>query len=144
MIRQVDSPAVQAHLRSVLIREFNRGKLPNEMTAAPPVAPAGMTAFALRTPLLERIGWDRTYNNKDRREILTALTRTFVSPGGREHHIGHGQQYGLEKDLISPGEDEDRIAYLVRLVDVIYIGARRRRGRQADTYSAGSEAQETH
>jgi hypothetical protein len=89
------------------------------MTAAPPVAPAGITAFALRTPLLERIGWDRTYNNKDRREMLTALTHTFVSPGGREHHIGHGQQYGLRKDLISPGKNKDRITYLVHLVDVI-------------------------
>jgi hypothetical protein len=119
IVRQVDSSAVQAHLRSVLTREFNRGKLPNEMTAAPPVAPADTTAFALQTPWLERTGWDRTYNNKDRREVLTALTRTFVSPGGREHHIGHGQQYGLDKDLVSPGEDEDRIACLIRLVDVM-------------------------
>ncbi|KAK2470470.1 hypothetical protein H9L39_18087 [Fusarium oxysporum f. sp. albedinis] len=102
-----------------IVRQFNRGKLPNEMTAAPPVAPADTTAFALQTPWLERTGWDRTYNNKDRREVLTALTRTFVSPGGREHHIGHGQQYGLDKDLVSPGEDEDRIACLIRLVDVM-------------------------
>ncbi|KAH7231700.1 uncharacterized protein BKA55DRAFT_523974 [Fusarium redolens] len=119
MIRQVDSPAVQAHLRSVLTREFNRGKLPNEMTAAPPVAPADTTAFALQTPWLERTGWDRTYSNKDRREVLTALTRTFTSPGRREHYIGHGQLYGLDEDLVSPGEDEDRIACLVRLVDVM-------------------------
>ncbi|EXL66159.1 hypothetical protein FOPG_17649 [Fusarium oxysporum f. sp. conglutinans race 2 54008] len=119
MVRQVDSPAVQAHLRSVLTREFNRGKLPNEMTAAPPVAPTDTTAFALQTPWLERTGWDQTYNNKDRREVLTALTRTFTSPGGREHRIRHGQQYGLDEDLVSPGADEDRIACLIRLVDVM-------------------------
>ncbi|KAI7762683.1 hypothetical protein LZL87_014027 [Fusarium oxysporum] len=91
------------------------------MTAAPPVAPTDTTAFALQTPWLERTGWDRTYNNKDRREVLTALTRTFTPPGGREHHIGHGQQYGLDEDLVSPGDDEDRIACLIRLfLDAIW------------------------
>ncbi|KAM0362978.1 hypothetical protein ACHAO7_010765 [Fusarium culmorum] len=107
IVRQVDSPAVQAHLRSVLTREFNRGKVPNEMTAAPPVAPADIASFALQTPWLDRTGWDQTYNNKDRREVLVALTRTFTAPGGREHYIGPGQQY------------EDKIACLIRLADLL-------------------------
>ncbi|CAG1999049.1 unnamed protein product [Fusarium graminearum] len=119
IVRQVDSPAVQGHLRSVLTREFNRGKVPNEMTAAPPVAPADITSFALQTPWLDRTGWHQTYNNKDRREVLVALTRTFTAPGGREHHIGPGQQYGLDQDLVSPGGDEDKIACLIRLVDLL-------------------------
>ncbi|KAH7227215.1 uncharacterized protein BKA55DRAFT_545827 [Fusarium redolens] len=57
--------------------------------------------------------------SKGRREVLAALTRTFTSPGGREYYIGHGQQCGLDEDLVSLGEDEDRIACLVRLVDVM-------------------------
>ncbi|WKT40266.1 Protein of unknown function DUF3505 [Fusarium oxysporum f. sp. vasinfectum] len=103
----------------VLTREFNRGKVPNEMTAAPPVAPADITSFALQMPWLDRTGWDQTYNNKDRREVLVALTRTFTAPGGREHYIGPGQQYGLDEDLMSPGGDEDKIACLIRLVDLL-------------------------
>ncbi|KAJ4009381.1 hypothetical protein NW761_015235, partial [Fusarium oxysporum] len=98
---------------------FNRGKVPNEMTAAPPVAPADITSFALQMPWLDRTGWDQTYNNKDRREVLVALTRTFTAPGGREHYIGPGQQYGLDEDLMSPGGDEDKIACLIRLVDLL-------------------------
>ncbi|KAF9769836.1 hypothetical protein IL306_012675, partial [Fusarium sp. DS 682] len=95
MVRQIDSPAVQAHLRGVLTREFSREQPP------------------------DRTGWDRTYSSKGRREVLAALTRTFTSPGGREHYIGHGHQCGLNEDLVSSGEDEDRIACLVRLVDVM-------------------------
>ncbi|RBA11787.1 hypothetical protein FPRO05_14224 [Fusarium proliferatum] len=78
-----------------------------------------MTAFPLQTPWLDRTGWDRTYSSRGRREVLTALTRTFISPGGRDYYIGHGQQRGLDEDFVSSGEDEDRIACLVRLVDVM-------------------------
>ncbi|KAF5969985.1 hypothetical protein FBULB1_9894 [Fusarium bulbicola] len=114
-----NSPAVQAHLHGVLTREFNREQAPDVMTAAPPAQPAAMTAFPLQTPWLDRTGWDRTYSSKGRREVLAALTRTFISPGGRDYYIGHGQQCGLDKDIVSPGEDEDRVACLVRLVDVM-------------------------
>ncbi|KAJ0122860.1 hypothetical protein HZ326_31556 [Fusarium oxysporum f. sp. albedinis] len=39
--------------------------------------------------------------------------------GGRDYYIGHGQQCGLDEDFVSSGEDEDRIACLVRVVDVM-------------------------
>ncbi|VTO87342.1 unnamed protein product [Fusarium graminearum] len=119
MVRQMDSPAVQAHLHGVLTREFNREHPPGVITAAPPAQSADMTAFPLQTPWLDRTGWDRTYSSRGRREVLTALTRTFISPGGRDYYIGHGQQCGLDEGFVSSGEDEDRIACLVRLVDVM-------------------------
>ncbi|EXK76860.1 hypothetical protein FOQG_18408 [Fusarium oxysporum f. sp. raphani 54005] len=104
IVRQVDSPAVQAHLRGVLTREFSRQQPnPDTMTTTAPAPSAGMTAFALQTPWLDRTGWDRTYSNK----------------GGQEYFVGSGKVYGLEDDIVSPGEDEDRIACLVRLVDVV-------------------------
>ncbi|PNP58763.1 hypothetical protein FNYG_15041 [Fusarium nygamai] len=87
------------------------------MTTTAPAPSAGMTAFALQTPWLDRTGWDRTYSNKGQREVLAALTRTCTSPG--EYFVGSGKVYGLEDDIVSPGEDEDRIACLVRLVDVV-------------------------
>ncbi|KAI3570711.1 hypothetical protein IWW34DRAFT_839012 [Fusarium oxysporum f. sp. albedinis] len=53
-------------------------------------------------------------------EILDHQQRWKYDPaGGREHRIGHGQQYGLDEDLVSLGDDEDRIACLIRLVDVM-------------------------
>ncbi|KAH7189836.1 hypothetical protein DER44DRAFT_708438 [Fusarium oxysporum] len=65
IVRQVDSPAVQAHLRGVLTREFSRQQPnPDTMTTTAPAPSAGMTAFALQTPWLDRTGWDRTYSNK--------------------------------------------------------------------------------
>ncbi|KAH7154761.1 hypothetical protein DER46DRAFT_688855, partial [Fusarium sp. MPI-SDFR-AT-0072] len=115
----MDSPAVQAHLHGVLAREFNREHPPGVMTAAPPAQSADMTAFSLQTPWLDRTGWDRTYSSRGRREVLTALTRTFISPGGRDYYIGHSQQCGLNEDFVSSGEDEDRIACLICLVDVM-------------------------
>ncbi|KAM5526854.1 hypothetical protein FOXYSP1_20687 [Fusarium oxysporum f. sp. phaseoli] len=120
IVRQVDSPAVQAHLRGVLTREFSRQQPnPDTMTTTAPAPSAGMTAFALQTPWLDRTGWDRTYSNKGQREVLAALTRTCTSPGRQEYFVGSGKVYGLEDDIVSPGEDEDRIACLVRLVDVV-------------------------
>ncbi|KAF4345890.1 telomere-associated helicase [Fusarium beomiforme] len=89
------------------------------MTTTAPAPSAGMTAFALQTPWLDRTGWDRTYSNKGQREVLATLTRTCTSPGGQEYFVGSGKVYGLEDDIVSPGEDEDRIACLVRLVDVV-------------------------
>ncbi|KAG5754568.1 hypothetical protein H9Q70_002813 [Fusarium xylarioides] len=89
------------------------------MTTTAPAPSAGMTAFALQTPWLDRTGWDRTYSNKGQREGLAALTRTCTSPGGQEYFVGSGKVYELEDDIVSPGEDEDRIACLVRLVDVV-------------------------
>ncbi|EXL65481.1 hypothetical protein FOPG_18291 [Fusarium oxysporum f. sp. conglutinans race 2 54008] len=120
IVRQVDNPAVQAHLRGVLTREFSRQQPnPDTMTTTAPAPSAGTTAFALQTPWLDRTGWDRTYSNKGQREVLAALTRTCTSPGGQEYFVGSGKVYGLEDDIVSPGEDEDRIACLVRLVDVV-------------------------
>ncbi|PCD22302.1 hypothetical protein AU210_016091 [Fusarium oxysporum f. sp. radicis-cucumerinum] len=120
IVRQVDSPAVQAHLRGVLTREFSRQQPnPDTMTTTAPAPSAGMTAFALQTPWLDRTDWDRTYSNKGQREVLAALTRTCTSPGGQEYFVGSAKVYGLEDDIVSPGEDEDRIACLVRLVDVV-------------------------
>ncbi|KAJ9412792.1 hypothetical protein QL093DRAFT_2570444 [Fusarium oxysporum] len=122
MVRQVDSPAVQAHLRSVLTREFNRGKLPNEITAAPPVAPTDTTAFALQTPWLERTGWDRTYNNKDRREsrdVLAALAASSFSRGAGPYLLGRQGTDGLHEDIFSTMEDERKIAAILEALDVL-------------------------
>ncbi|KAG5793854.1 hypothetical protein H9Q69_007090 [Fusarium xylarioides] len=89
------------------------------MTTTAPAPSAGMTAFALQTPWLDQTSWDRTYSNKGQREGLAALTRTCTSPGRQEYFVGSGKVYELEDDIVSPGEDEDRIACLVRLVDVV-------------------------
>ncbi|KAM6506734.1 hypothetical protein FALCPG4_018851 [Fusarium falciforme] len=114
IVRPVDGPAVQAHLRAVLTRELDRRQRP---AAAEPAGE--MTAFALQRPWMERTGWDQTYRGRGRRQVLAAMTRTFTSPGGREHLLGRRGVCGLDEDLVSPGGDEDRIASLVRLADVM-------------------------
>ncbi|KAH7248230.1 hypothetical protein B0J15DRAFT_562411 [Fusarium solani] len=113
-VRPVDGPAVQAHLRAVLTRELDRRQRP---AAAEPAGE--MTAFALQRPWMERTGWDQTYRGRGRRQVLAAMTRTFTSPGGQEYLLGRRGVCGLDEDLVSPGGDEDRIASLVRLADVM-------------------------
>ncbi|KAF5231437.1 hypothetical protein FANTH_13417 [Fusarium anthophilum] len=97
---------------------IKQGGTPGVMTVAPLAQPADMTAFPLQTPWLDRTDWDRRYSSRGRREVLAALTRAFTSLGERDYCIGHGQR-GVDKDPVSLGEDEDRIACLVRLVDVM-------------------------
>ncbi|WKT53616.1 Protein of unknown function DUF3505 [Fusarium oxysporum f. sp. vasinfectum] len=90
MVRQMDSPAVQAHLHGVLTREFNRE----------------------HPPRCDNGGASSSIGRYDGIFVADAL-------GGRDYYIGHGQQCGLDEDFVSSGEDEDRIACLVRLVDVM-------------------------
>ncbi|KAH6876790.1 hypothetical protein B0T10DRAFT_497227 [Thelonectria olida] len=110
VIRPLDGPAVQSHLRGVLMRELGRQQ-------RPPAPEPGVTEFALQRPWLERTRWDRTFSDRGRRDLLAALTRTCTSPGGREYVLGCPE--GVDEDLVSPGRDEDLIAFFLRLADVM-------------------------
>lgn len=99
---------------AVLTRELDRRQRP---AAAEPAGE--ITAFALQRPWMERTGWDQTCRGKGRRQVLAALTRTFTSLGGREYLLGRRGICGLDEDLVSLDGDEDRVASLVRLADVM-------------------------
>ncbi|KAJ3453401.1 hypothetical protein MRS44_017648 [Fusarium solani] len=87
VIRPLDGPAVQSHLRAVLTRELGRQQ-------RPPAPEPGRSPRLARRPDTD-----------------------LYFPGGREYVLGCPE--GIDEDLVSPGRDEDLIAFFLCLADVM-------------------------
>lgn len=116
MVRPVDSQEIQDHLRSVHERERGRGQ-GTENTATPQAGsdPTELT-FAEQRPWVERTGWDETYKDSRRRAVLAAAIEL---PNGQSQLLGRRRVCGLNEDLASPMEDEQKIATILNLMDTM-------------------------
>ncbi|KAH6974818.1 hypothetical protein EDB80DRAFT_659046 [Ilyonectria destructans] len=119
LIRPVDSQDIQDHLRSVLEREHNRDQGSSDMSLeqAGPISTA--LTFAEQRPWIERTGWDETYKDSDRREVLAALIEMPSQSQGQAHILGRRSVCGLGGDLLSPADDEWKIAAILNMVDTM-------------------------
>jgi hypothetical protein len=78
---------------------------------------AAHLSFAEQRPWMERTGWEETYRTKSR-SLLSALTKMpYHLPHQRAHVIGRRGENDLDEDLVSPLEDEQKIATFLKLVD---------------------------
>ncbi|KAH8749809.1 hypothetical protein BGZ57DRAFT_1019545 [Hyaloscypha finlandica] len=108
------NPDVQAHLQSVHNRERNRLEL--DKRAASYSMDTGIQTLAGTRLWAERTRWAITYEGA-RRDILQGLAkvpspRSFIAG----HIIGEGS-YVTDPELVSSGQDEQKIASLIAAVD---------------------------
>ncbi|KAH6977641.1 hypothetical protein EDB80DRAFT_738180 [Ilyonectria destructans] len=82
--------------------------------------PAKLT-YTEQSCWIKRTGWDKTYRDKSRQALLaiTQMPYDYPSSSSRRYVLcGRGQD-GFEEDLMSPPEDEERIARIVSQVDAL-------------------------
>ncbi|KAH6974912.1 hypothetical protein EDB80DRAFT_594986, partial [Ilyonectria destructans] len=65
---------------------------------------------------IKRTGWDKTYRDKSRQALIVITQMPYEYSSNSS---GGLVVYGLKKDLVSPPEDEERIACIVSQVDAL-------------------------
>ncbi|KAH6971905.1 hypothetical protein EDB80DRAFT_744228 [Ilyonectria destructans] len=72
---------------------------------------------------IKRTGWDTTYRDKSRQALIAITQMPYEYPSNSNSNRGHvvcgrGQD-GCEEDLVSPPDDEERIARIASQVDAL-------------------------
>ena len=123
-IRPVGGHEVYDHLRGVFEREKSRRRASGDTGPMAAGAEGPSSTFTSLRPWLERTGWEQTYEavNRDLLRNLTIAPSPGLSPptGLLLGQGGSGAGYArLGGDVISPADDEWKIAALMAAVDTV-------------------------
>ncbi|KAJ4152203.1 hypothetical protein NW765_017712 [Fusarium oxysporum] len=122
-------PAVPADDgRGLVAREYQRNRRlvpgPDNAGDAQTAAANSATTYAEQRPWLERTRWETTYKNRDRSLLRRLIQTPYLQLHGRSAAPPYllasaARVPGLSVDLVSLREDEIRIDWILKVVDVI-------------------------
>ncbi|KAH8660996.1 hypothetical protein BGZ61DRAFT_369788 [Ilyonectria robusta] len=125
VVRPVRDERTNVHMWSVHEREAVRhaaaGNEQHGISASQMASNPAKLTYTEQSCGIKRTGWDKTYRDKSRQALLAITQMPYDYPSGssRRHMLcGRGQD-GFEEDLVSPPEDEERIARIVSQVDAL-------------------------
>jgi hypothetical protein len=108
-IRPAGGQPAQDHIESVQKREIERSRQRDDSDTR-------MLCFAEQSPWLERTGWKRMLQGKNR-AALSAMIEVPRRQGGQLHILLHRDPNSSEDNVVSTLEDEGRIAAILNLVN---------------------------
>ncbi|KAH6881156.1 hypothetical protein B0T10DRAFT_518875 [Thelonectria olida] len=113
-LRLIGGQEVQDHIRSIREREREREHRRAAAAAGDhetPSKPVNLT-FAEKGPWIERTGWEEMYRGKSHPVLSALMERPDSWPHclGRDYVLGRRDTDGLEKDVVSPAKDEQKMA----------------------------------